>query len=209
MNHAMKRMGHGIDWAWTGAAAFLFTATASAALSGCGRGGGADSPAIGTRLPEKGISLHDAEAETGLPSDGQQDGIVVDADPGDIVQASATKSGPTSGDPQDDVAVGADPSAVAQAEGGVEARDGGTGPACVTSSDCDAGTQCFYRVGDCAAKGQCLSAAALGPYCKHTVSYCGCDGTSVVGLCGPPYAFAPTLGTAAVCGTDAGDSGAP
>ncbi len=35
--------------------------------------------------------------------------------------------------------------------------------------------------------------------CEHVVSYCGCDGSTVGGLCGPNLAFGPTLGGNAPC----------
>jgi hypothetical protein len=84
-----------------------------------------------------------------------------------------------------------------------EAGDGLAGQ-CIARSDCDAGKDCLYRIGDCSAKGQCLFPGSLGPECNIVVAYCGCDGKSVSGLCGPPYAYGPTLGRAAQC--DQGDS---
>jgi hypothetical protein len=87
------------------------------------------------------------------------------------------------------------------------AGDGSAGQ-CIARSDCDAGEECLYRIGDCSAKGQCLSPNSLGPLCFAVIEYCGCDGTNVSGLCGPPYAYGPTLGRAEHCGQDdAGDAG--
>ena len=36
--------------------------------------------------------------------------------------------------------------------------------------------------------------------CAHFVTYCGCDGTSVPGICGQDLASAPTLGQDGPCG---------
>jgi hypothetical protein len=55
-------------------------------------------------------------------------------------------------------------------------------------------------VGSCSAAGQCLSLGSLGAECGIVVTYCACDGTTVGGLCGPDYAYAPTLGGPAPCG---------
>jgi hypothetical protein len=91
------------------------------------------------------------------------------------------------------------------------ASDGGaSGGPCTANSDCDAGDQCLFPIGDCSAKGQCLSLASLGAECDHEVAYCGCNGTTVEGLCGPPYAYGPTpsADAASPCGhADAGDAG--
>jgi hypothetical protein len=73
-------------------------------------------------------------------------------------------------------------------------------PTCMTSSDCASGTECLFMVGDCSAQGQCLAPYALGPICNIVVSYCGCDGQTVSGLCGPNYAYGPTLGLDSPCG---------
>jgi hypothetical protein len=75
-----------------------------------------------------------------------------------------------------------------------------TGPACTTTSDCASGTTCLFPVGSCAAQGECLDPDSLGGECDHIVSYCGCDGQSVAGLCGPDYAYGPTLGQSDPCG---------
>ena len=79
---------------------------------------------------------------------------------------------------------------------------------CTQNSDCPAEDWCLFRVGDCSAQGQCLSPASLGALCNIAVAYCGCNGPNVMGLCGQPYAFGPTLGSDAgfACAhTDAGD----
>ena len=103
----------------------------------------------------------------------------------------------------------------ASADAGADSAgdDASRGP-CTANSDCHAGEQCLYRVGDCSAQGQCLSLASLGGQCAHEVVYCGCGGGPVEGLCGPPYAHGPTssateaaLGVASPCGhADAGDA---
>jgi hypothetical protein len=91
------------------------------------------------------------------------------------------------------------------------ASDGGaSGGPCTANSECDAGEQCLFPIGDCSAKGQCLSLASLGAECAHEVAYCGCSGTTVEGLCGPPYAYGPTpsADAASPCNyADAGDAG--
>jgi hypothetical protein len=71
---------------------------------------------------------------------------------------------------------------------------------CKIDGDCASGKSCLYPVGSCSAVGQCLNEASLGVRCEHFVSYCGCDGTSVPGLCGLDFASAPTLGQDAPCG---------
>jgi hypothetical protein len=38
--------------------------------------------------------------------------------------------------------------------------------------------------------------------CEHEVAYCGCDGSMVVGLCGPDYAYGRTLGGNSPCPPD-------
>jgi hypothetical protein len=63
---------------------------------------------------------------------------------------------------------------------------------CKANSDCPNGDWCLFRVGDCSAQRQCLSAATHGAICNIAVAYCGCDGRGVGGLCGEPYAFGPT-----------------
>lgn len=89
-------------------------------------------------------------------------------------------------------------------------RDAASGGPCTATSDCNPGEQCLFPIGDCSAKGQCLSLASLGAQCAHEVAYCGCNGTTVEGLCGPPYAYGPTpsADAASRCGhADAGDVG--
>jgi hypothetical protein len=102
-----------------------------------------------------------------------------------------------------------------EADAGADAADAAGGDAsggpCTANSDCNAGDQCLFPIGDCAAQGQCLSLASLGLMCAHTVAYCGCNGATVAGLCGPPYAYGPTpsADAASSCGhADAGDAGA-
>ena len=88
------------------------------------------------------------------------------------------------------------------------ASDGGaSGGPCTANSDCDAGEQCLFPLGDCSAKGQCLSLASLGAECAHEVAYCGCNGIAVGGLCGPPYTYGPTPGADAASPCDYADAG--
>ncbi|HVU52806.1 MAG TPA: hypothetical protein VHL80_19125, partial [Polyangia bacterium] len=77
---------------------------------------------------------------------------------------------------------------------------GSAGDACKTDADCAAGASCLFPVGSCSAVGRCLAPRDLGIMCEHVVTYCGCDGTTVPGLCGPDYASAPTLGKEGPCG---------
>jgi hypothetical protein len=91
------------------------------------------------------------------------------------------------------------------ASSGCPAGSGGSqsaspvGPPCKTNSDCGSGVTCLYPVGSCSATGMCLDANSLGPMCEHVVAYCGCDGSTVGGPCGPNYSFGPTLGGNAPC----------
>ncbi len=99
------------------------------------------------------------------------------------------------------------PSGLGASDAGTGVPDGGrpadaaadSGPVCTTTADCAPGESCLFEVGSCSAKGQCLVAASLGPQCNIVVTYCGCDGTTVGGLCGPNYAAGPTLGQSAPC----------
>jgi hypothetical protein len=70
---------------------------------------------------------------------------------------------------------------------------------CTADTECASGQRCLYAVGSCFAEGQCLNPATLGAMCNLVVSYCGCDGSAVGGLCGPAYAFGPTMGKPAPC----------
>jgi hypothetical protein len=57
-------------------------------------------------------------------------------------------------------------------------------------------------MGSCSAQGQCLSPQSLGAAeCGFVITYCGCNGESVTGLCGTNYAEAPTLGKQGSCGS--------
>jgi hypothetical protein len=100
---------------------------------------------------------------------------------------------------------GDEDSTVGAPDGGIASRDGGgveAGPTggCLTSADCPTGQNCLFAVGYCDAQGHCYAPDMLGPVCNHVVAYCGCDGSTVGGICGPPYAFAPTTGSQAPCG---------
>jgi hypothetical protein len=66
------------------------------------------------------------------------------------------------------------------------------GPICTPSSDCGLGKSCLFVPGDCSAIGHCL---VLGPQCGIVVTWCGCDGGTIQGICGQPYAYGPTPGT--------------
>jgi hypothetical protein len=87
---------------------------------------------------------------------------------------------------------------VAVAQGGCDSTK-----SCGSSADCGSGESCLFAVGSCGARGQCLSPSSFGAQCNHVVQYCGCDGQTVGGLCGPDYAFAPTLGNDGPCGPPA------
>jgi hypothetical protein len=71
---------------------------------------------------------------------------------------------------------------------------------CTTNADCPSDQSCLFPVGSCSAQGQCLTPDSLGVQCALVVNYCGCDGQTIGGLCGPDYAYGPTLGTMAPCG---------
>jgi hypothetical protein len=83
--------------------------------------------------------------------------------------------------------------------GGASTNDGGA-KSCTSNADCGSGETCLFAVGSCSVGGQCLNALSLGPECNHVVSYCGCDGTTTSGPCGPSYAYAATLGQQGPCG---------
>jgi hypothetical protein len=93
---------------------------------------------------------------------------------------------------------GAGAGAAAGQDGGVDSTTGA--PDCTVDAECGVGKQCLFAVGSCSARGQCLGLGTLGPICNVVVAYCGCDGQSVRGLCGPSYASGPTLGQPAPCG---------
>jgi hypothetical protein len=105
--------------------------------------------------------------------------------PGDAAIDAGT--GDAAADGSDDIAT--DAAADASAQGAGEA-----GGPCTANSDCPTGDWCLFLVGDCSAQGQCRSPGSLGSLCNIVVSYCGCNGAQVGGLCGEPYAFGPTLG---------------
>jgi hypothetical protein len=71
---------------------------------------------------------------------------------------------------------------------------------CTAKSECPSGQLCLFEVGSCYAQGHCLAPDTLGPMCNLVVTYCGCDGSTVGGLCGPPYALGPTEGKLGGCG---------
>jgi hypothetical protein len=84
--------------------------------------------------------------------------------------------------------------------------------ACGSDQSCPAGASCFFKIGSCAATGQCI-ADGTGPECKAIRVLCGCtDASTVATGCGYPsgYASGPTTGSD-TCGLappvgDAGDA---
>jgi hypothetical protein len=82
---------------------------------------------------------------------------------------------------------------------------------CTTSSDCGAEEACLFPIGDCLAMGRCLSPSSLGAVCSTAITYCGCNGTTVAGVCGSGYSYGPTAdrhGPSVCDHTDAGDASA-
>src|SRR5579862_8960242 len=82
------------------------------------------------------------------------------------------------------------------------AADGCAPTSCVTRAECSSGEVCAYKVGSCAAQGQCMS--RMGD--NFAISeYCGCDGSPVYGGAGAGYAdgyaSGPTLGSDAPSST--------
>ena len=118
----------------------------------------------------------DIASDAGLDASGAPGDAAIDAGTGDAAA-----------DGSDDIAT--DAAADASAQGAGEA-----GGPCTANSDCPTGDWCLFLVGDCSAQGQCRSPGSLGSLCNIVVSYCGCNGAQVGGLCGEPYAFGPTLG---------------
>ena len=89
--------------------------------------------------------------------------------------------------------------------GGAAGQDGGFDsapglPGCKGNADCGSGEMCLFAVGSCSARGECRDVNSLGPLCNIVVTYCGCDGQTIGGLCGPDYAYAATLGEEGPCG---------
>jgi sugar lactone lactonase YvrE len=98
-------------------------------------------------------------------------------------------------------ASGSDAQADGQGDAQAEAAgDAVSGPGCTMGGACPSGQSCLFKVGSCSAKGECLAPDSLGGQCNLIVTYCGCDGQTVGGLCGPDYAYGPTLGQSAPCG---------
>ena len=97
----------------------------------------------------------------------------------------------------------AEPGTVTRVEeggaGGAAGQDGGFdsasgAPGCKGNADCGSGEMCLFAVGSCTARGECRDVNSLGPLSDIAVTYCGCDGQTISGLCGPDYAYAATLG---------------
>jgi hypothetical protein len=86
------------------------------------------------------------------------------------------------------------------AEADTETAD--DGPTCTLNSDCGSDKACLFVPGDCSATGHCLNVRLLGSQCKLVVTWCGCDGGTIQGVCGVPYAYGPTLGTHPLAGPE-------
>jgi hypothetical protein len=77
---------------------------------------------------------------------------------------------------------------------------------CAVSGDCPSGSSCYYPIGSCDAKGECIEDPAPGsPMCKSIEALCGCGGGMVTTGCGFPdgYASGPSNGSS-FCGDDGG-----
>jgi hypothetical protein len=95
--------------------------------------------------------------------------------------------------------------------GGSTQKVGGTGSPPEAGVDvgdcvngvCPSGSSCFFPIGSCGAKGQCIENPSPGtPVCNAIESLCGCEGSNVITGCGFPsgYASGPTTGHGS-CGT--------
>jgi hypothetical protein len=68
---------------------------------------------------------------------------------------------------------------------------------CDADGACPSGSSCFFPIGSCDTKGQCIEDPAPGtPQCEAIEILCGCDGADVTAGCGFPggYASGPTMG---------------
>ena len=65
---------------------------------------------------------------------------------------------------------------------------------CTNNDACGAGEICAYKIGDCAAHGECQDIP--NPECGFESQICGCNGSLVTTGCGIPdgYATGPTTG---------------
>ncbi len=178
-------------WMGVGATAGLAVACGSTTTVG-GFDAGARDARVNDAVTDDAVT---EDAATGDAAIG--DAAIGDAAIGDAAIGDAAGTGPKDADAASEDArdEAVEPVDATEAE-----AMGPTGPACTASSDCESGMTCLYAIGDCSAKGQCLDLASLGPQCNLIVSYCGCDGTTIGGPCGPDYADGPTLGTRGPCG---------
>jgi hypothetical protein len=73
-------------------------------------------------------------------------------------------------------------------------------PSCTTSADCASHEVCAYKIGSCAAEGQCVALSSGPQVCGSCPTclpgYCGCNGSLVGSECKYPdgYAPEPTMG---------------
>ncbi len=94
---------------------------------------------------------------------------------------------------------------------GAAKHDSGPAPGtvvgdCSPTGGCPAGSACYFPIGSCSAKAECVENPAPGtPGCGAEEELCGCDGSMVISGCGFPSGFAsgPTTG-ASFCSGDAG-----
>jgi hypothetical protein len=80
---------------------------------------------------------------------------------------------------------------------------------CATDGACPAGSSCYYPIGNCEAKGECIENPPPGaPECGAIELLCGCDGKQAYSGCGYPngYGSAPSTGSSDCNVTD--DAGA-
>ncbi len=87
---------------------------------------------------------------------------------------------------------------------------GTSGAECGTGNSCSGGATCFFPIGACTSKGQCIVWPAPGASeCRAIEEFCGCDGTLVTSGCDAPSGFAtgPTTGTQSICPTPTADGG--
>jgi hypothetical protein len=95
--------------------------------------------------------------------------------------------------------------------GGVTQKGGSTGGPpeagtdvgeCQADGACPSGASCFFPIGNCGSKGQCIENPSPGtPECGAIEILCGCNGSNVTSGCGFPDGFAsgPTTGNGS-CG---------
>jgi hypothetical protein len=85
-----------------------------------------------------------------------------------------------------------------QREAGADGPEAGTDIGeCGANGACPSGSSCFFPIGGCSSKGQCIENPPPDtPECGAIEILCGCDGTTVTSGCGFPdgYASGPTTG---------------